>query len=227
MAGCLYGQTGPSSMPDDTDFRWRPALLQSTLFTLIEHGARLAQQGTREELRGPFFKDYFTAVRGLGGWDDGDPFIANYIAHPLQGAVSGYIQIQNDPKGMSQEFGRSREYWKSRLRSMLWSTAYSFQFEMGPLSEAAIGNIGKKPGTMAAVDLVVTPLGGLGWLTGEDALDRYVIARLEGRYSSLAYRAILRTMLNPSRAMANLLRMRAPWHRDTRDGITRIGKSLD
>lgn len=207
-------------IPEHDSFRWRPALLQSGLFTLLEQGGRLAQRGTRDNLKGPFFKDYWKSVQGLSGrWDDGDTKICNYMAHPMQGAVAGYIQVQNDPKGMYLEFSRRPEYWKSRLKGLAWSAAYSTQFELGPLGEAAIGNIGMIPGTMAMVDLIMTPAGGLGWQMGEDAVDRYVIRWIESRTDLRGVKLIARSMLNPCRSLANLLHFRYPWHRDTRNGI--------
>ena len=83
------------------------------------------------------------------------------VAHPLQGAVSARIYVTNSREASRSEFGSSRKYWKTRLYAMAWSAAWSTQFELGPLSEASIGNVGlrEKNGysTMAWVDLVVTP----------------------------------------------------------------------
>jgi hypothetical protein len=56
-------------------------------------------------MKGPFWKDYFNSVGNLRGWGDGDEFLVNYIGHQMEGAVAGFIQIQNDPKGKRQEVG--------------------------------------------------------------------------------------------------------------------------
>ena len=207
-------------------FHWAPALRQSLLFLGVEHGFRITQLYTRRRLAGPFFEDWFDSVRGTAGWSDHDAFSANYIGHPMQGAISSYIHIQNDPGGMRQEFGRSPEYWKSRMRAMGWSAAYSAQFELGPLSEASIGNVGQKKGTAGAVDLVVTPVAGLGWTVTEDALDKYVILGLERKSQNRVLKGVARSLLNPSRSFANLMRGRPPWHRDTRGGVAAAGNSL-
>jgi hypothetical protein len=90
---------------------------------------------------------------------------------------------------------------------------------LGPLSEASIGNVGQKKGTAGAVDLVVTPTAGMGWTVTEDMLDKYVILRLERRSQNRGVRAVSRSLLNPSRSFANLMRGKAPWHRDTRGGV--------
>lgn len=200
-------------------FHWAPALRQSLLFLGVEHGFRMTQLYTRKRLAGPFFQDWFDSVAGTSGWGDRDAFSANYIGHPMQGAISSYIHIQNDPGGIRQEFGRDPAYWKSRLRAMAWAAAYSVQFELGPLSEASIGNVGQKKGTAGAVDLVVTPTAGMGWTVTEDLLDKYVILGLERRNQNRVVRGFARSLLNPSRSFANLMRAKPPWHRDTRGGV--------
>ena len=95
--------------------RWRPVLRESVQFLFFENGYRLLQRKTRDDLGGPFFHDWGDSVKGIRGWNDGDPIITNYIAHPMQGAVSGDFLIQNDPKGKSIEFGNNKPYWISRL----------------------------------------------------------------------------------------------------------------
>jgi hypothetical protein len=203
-------------------FDWKGAANQSLFLLAIMHSYNFATSaGARGELRGPFFKDYFRSVRNLRGWGDGDPFIANYIGHPMQGAVAGYIQIQNDPKGRGQEFAMRKAYWNSRLKAAGFAILFSTQWELGPLSEASLGNIGLKPfensqHPMAWVDLVITPTLGTAWLVGEDMLDRFVIRKLENKIANRLLRVLIRSFLNPSRTMANMLRFEYPWHRDGR-----------
>jgi hypothetical protein len=215
---------GASKQVSETErrFQWEPAFKQSLFFLAIMQGFRMATEpGSRAELRGPFFKDYFASVKNLRGWGDGDPFIVNYIGHPLQGAVSGFIQIQNDPKGVGQEVSNTKEYWKSRLKAMGWATLISTQFELGLLSEASLGNVGLRPTEksnhpMGYVDLVVTPTLGTAWLVGEDALDRYLVRKIEDKTSNRVLRALTRSFLNPGRSFANLLRLKPAWYRDGR-----------
>jgi len=201
--------------------RWGGVLSQSALFLAVEQGYRLGTQpGTREALKGPFFDDWFKAVKATKGWGDGDDFLANYIGHPMQGSVTGFIFAQNDPAGIRQEFGRSSKYWKSRLNAMAWSAFYSVQFELGPISEASIGNVGYHGGSQSgAVDLVVTPLAGFGWQVGEEALDKYLIQKIETRTRNPVVLMLVRSFLNPTRSFANLMRGSVPWSRDTRPGI--------
>ncbi len=200
---------------------WSGVLLQSALFLSVEQGYRLGTQpGTREALKGKFFDDWFKSVKATKGWGDGDDFLTNYIGHPMEGSVAGFIFVQNDPRGRNQIFNWNSWYWKSRLKSMAWTALYSTQFELGPISEASIGNVGYQGTSQSgAVDLVVTPLAGLGWQVGEDALDKYLVMRIENWTRNPMLLMLARSFLNPTRSFANAMRMHVPWHRDTRSGI--------
>lgn len=211
----------------DAGVSWKPLLRQSLYFLGIEHGFRLATEpGTRQGLRGPFLRNYLRSVGNLHGWADGDPFYVNYLGHPIQGSVSSFIFVQNDPGYRAAEFGAGRRYWMSRLRATGWSWAYSEQFEIGPLSEASIGSIQSRYPQQGFVDHIVTPVIGLGWTVTEDLLDKYVVKRLEDCVRNRWARLLLRGGLNPSRSAANALRGRAPWHRDSREGVlTYVGEA--
>jgi hypothetical protein len=197
-------------------FHWGAAVRQSFYFLMIEHGYRLAAESdTRVALRGPFFRDWGASVAGIHGWGDGDTIVTNYVGHPIGGSVAGRIEIQNDPGGRLLEFSNSRPYWKSRLRATAWAALYSTQFEIGPLSEASIGNVGKVK-TAGYVDLVVTPTAGTALIVLEDIADKYLVKKLEARTKSVRKRALYRTFMNPARTAANVLRGKAPWYRDNR-----------
>jgi hypothetical protein len=202
-----------------TTFEWTPALRQSITFLTIQQGFRIVTQAdTRTSLKGPYFRDWLKSVSNLSGWDDGDEFTANYVGHPMEGAIAGYIYVQNHRDFRKKQFGQS-EYWKSRLRALAWSSIYSTNCELGPLGDGAVGNVGKQHGTKGAVDLVVTPTLGMAWMVTEDVLDRHLIARLENRWRNPAARLLVRSWLNPSRSMANVLRGHWPWYRDDRGGV--------
>jgi hypothetical protein len=140
----------------------------------------------------------------------------------MQGAVSGFIQIQNDERSTGLEIGKNPEYWKSRLRAMGWAALVSCQFELGPFGEASIGNVGLKPSPksrhpMGYVDLTITPTIGLAWIVAEDLADKYLITRIEARVTNRYVRALTRTFLNPSRSFANLFRGQWLWYRENRN----------
>lgn len=195
---------------------WTNAGAQSFFFLGMQHTTRLVQKKTQRELGGKFFEEWVNSVDGLSGWGDGDSILTNYVGHPMMGAISGFILIQNDPDGIGREFDvREMKYWNSRLRAMGWAAMYSTQFELGPVSESTIGHVGKKRGTAGFVDLVMTPVGGFGWIVAEDAVDKHLIRHLEdGRSDGM--KRFARIFFNPNRSVANVLRLKKPWHRDTR-----------
>lgn len=228
-----FDATGPVTVSSSKRerFTWGHALLQSLEFNVIEQGFLLAgDKWSRYHVsHGKWFKDWMKSVKGVQQWDDGDPFLDNYIGHQLQGAVTGFIQVQNDPRGRHLEFSNSRPYWKSRMKAMAWNAAYSTQFELGPLSESSIQNLGsyqyrncptcKLTNGTGYVDLVITPTVGTGWLIGEDLLDKYVVHRIERAKGRNAWTNLLRMGLNPARLTANVLAGKAPWYRANRDDV--------
>ena len=208
----------PENNENAEKFHWKPALVESFYFLGIQHSFRMLQKKTRNELGGPFFRDWGKSVKNLGGWRDGDSFITNYIAHPMQGAVTGRIFLNNSGRSRKLEFGKSKEYWESRLKAMAWSTVWSTQFELGPFSEASIGNVGLYdrvgPNRMGWVDLVVTPTAGTGVLIGEDMIDKFILKRLvEKRIKSRTRIKIYRTFLTPIQSFTNVLGGKVPWKR--------------
>ncbi|MCL5743789.1 MAG: hypothetical protein M1541_07655 [Acidobacteria bacterium] len=200
--------------------QWKQLLTQSAAFVGIMHGFRLATEpGTRHNLGGAFWRGYTDSVGNLHGWGDGDPVYVNYIGHPMQGAVSGRLFNQNDPQFRRAVFGRNAPYWKSRLRSAAFAWAFSTQFEIGPLSEATIGKIQNDYPQQGFVDHVITPFMGMAWMVAEDAVDKYAIERIERLTYNPWVRLLARGSLNPTRSLANVLRGKVPWYRDTRSGV--------
>jgi hypothetical protein len=193
----------------------RSVVEDSLRLLTMEHLTRIAaQEKTRRELGGAFWRDYRRSLRVPQRWDDGDSWLVNYVGHPGHGAAAGFLWVDHDPDGPEPIF--TRPYWASRLRAAGWAATYSVQFEVGLLSEASIGNVGKDPRTIGWVDHVVTPVGGFAVMIAEDALDRYVVQRFERGVRHPVARAIVRTVLNPARATANVAGGRAPWDRKER-----------
>jgi hypothetical protein len=229
-------------------YHWKGLLLESLEFNVIENSWRIASDDQIRDLLAtkPYWHDYFASLRqfNMRRWNDGDSFVVNYVGHPLQGAVSGYIQIQNDPTGRMLEISASREYWRSRGLAFLWATLYSTQSEIGPVGEAAIGNEGGwtyprgvtcyrpcsqfKPGVgtytnnTGWVDFIITPVVGTLWILAEDTLDRFVSDPYQRHDTTfrLGYPKILRASLSPARSFANVMRGQKPWYRDWQPQIT-------
>ena len=200
----------------EAGFRLGEAAAQAFGFTVFQHAVRLREQKTRRELGGEFFQEWFKSVSNAGrNWDDGGKLFTNYVAHPQGGAVYAHIYRQNDRRRRRLEIGEPG-YGAMVARAMVFSAAVSTQFEIGPVSEASIGNVGmRNPSKMAWVDLVITPVLGTAWMVGEDLLDQRILRRLDG--TNTVVRNTLRSVLNPARTGANLSRRKWPWFRD-RDG---------
>jgi hypothetical protein len=230
-----HGDGGPVNTPSYR-YHWSGLIAESLFFNVVESSFRIASDDQIRNLLAhkPFWHDYIASLHqfNMRRWNDGDDFLVNYVGHPLQGAVSGFIEIQNDPAGRQQEISKTRTYWMSRYKAFLWATVYSTHSEISPLGEAGIGNEGgwtypispvaRKYGSPRArytnntgwVDFIVTPTVGTLWLLFEDTLDRYVSDRIQGDDRSHLFPKIVRGTLNPSRTMANAMRFKPPWYRD-------------
>ncbi|MFZ0744733.1 MAG: acyloxyacyl hydrolase [Terracidiphilus sp.] len=223
-----------SECPDDETHarecrvHWHQLIITSSVFNAFQNAGNLytGYWYRYETTTGAWFQRWFNSDLGWRWeqWSDGNPFLDDYIGHPMMGSITNYMWIQNDPKGMTVDFGNNREYWNSRLRATLFSTAYSFEWKFGPFGEAGVGHNGdhttdvvngQLQNDTGDVELVTTPLGGLGWNVAEDILDKYVVQKFEARpHGTFALVAI--SFLTPSRATANIFRFRPPWYRDGR-----------
>jgi len=234
--------TGTFATSEKHGFYWGRALTESLTLLVIEQ-AYVVHTDFRwvvSENGVPFnhyWRDYMQSLSGWthSGWDDGDPNWYGYIGHPIQGALTGFIQIQNDPKSERLEFSKTKAYGKSRLKAAMWNAAYSTQWNLGPLSEVTVEKYGTKDRApwnqngsfpcntkhcytgVGQIDIVMTPLAGTGWLVGEDFLDEKVVRRVEEDTPNRLLIDTVRVALNPIRAGANMLHGNYPWYRASRD----------
>ncbi len=219
-------------------YHWKGLILQSFAFDMLSNATRImtADQMDRHKLLNkPYWSDYWASLQqfNMRRWNDGDSIKVNYIGHPMEGAIAGYIEIQNDPRGRELRISRNRSYWNSRFRAFLWATVYSTQWEIGPFGETAIFNqggftypIGCKGNDLACqatakytnntgwVDFMITPIVGTLWLLGEDTIDRYISDPLVQRHPDSFGIKMVRASLNPPASLANILRGHFPWWRD-------------
>ena len=223
LQDCPYDETRAR----ECRVHWLPMLLESSLYNAFENAGN-AYTGywyRWETTHGKWWDRYIDSAAGWrwDRWADNNPALDDYVGHPFMGATTNSIWIQNDPKGMTVEFGNNWVYWRSRLRALPWTTFYSFQWKLGPFGEAAIGHNGdhyfQDKGVLTNetgwVELVTTPLGGFAWTIGEDYLDKHVVRSLEQKSRN----PILLTtyqFLTPTHGFANILRFRPPWYRDSR-----------
>jgi hypothetical protein len=224
-------------------FHWGRALFESFTFLVVEQAYVVKDDYHWVQVENgiPFnhyWRDYKASLSTWihSGWDDGDPFLYSYVGHPIQGALTEYIQIQNDPQGRDLEFSNSKAYWWSRFKAFWWSAAYSTQWNIGPLSELTVEKYGtvdiaRRPWNhdgsspcyqhcvtgVGQVDLVTTPVGGALWVLTEDVLDKKINRRVEAATRNHFLINFMRCALNPTRSGANVLHGKAPWYRATRD----------
>jgi hypothetical protein len=223
-------------------FHWGRALFESFTFLAIEQ-AYVVKDDYRWVVvengipLNHYWHDYKQSLStwAHSGWDDGDPVLYSYLGHPIQGALTEYIQIQNDPQGRELELSNTKAYWWSRFKALIWNAAYSTQWNIGPLSELTVEKYGaaarppwnqdgswpctKKPCVtgVGQVDLVMTPIGGFAWQLGEDFLDKEIARRVEGTTQNHFLIDVTRCALNPIRGGANILHGKRPWYRASRD----------
>jgi hypothetical protein len=223
---------------DKEKFHWGKALEESFAFLAIEQAwvVHTDFPWVVSERGVPFnhyWRDYKQSLSTWwqAGWSAGENPMYNYVGHPIQGAITSYIQIQNDPKSRSLEFSKTKAYWISRAKATLWNGIYSTQWSIGPLSEMTVEKYGSKDRPpwnangsfpcdtktcywgVGKVNLVMTPVGGLGWLLAEDWMDKNIVRRLEVRSRSRLWIDTVRCTFNPIRAGANILYGNRPWFR--------------
>jgi hypothetical protein len=207
----------------------RQLVISSAIFNAFQNAGNLytGYWYRYETTHGAWWNRYVNSVEGWRWdvWSDNNPFLDDYVAHPMMGSITNYLWIQNDPKSMTLEQTNTWPYWRRMLRAGAFSTFYSFEWKLGPFGEAAIGHNGDhyfsdEKGAVNTnetgwVELVTTPAGGFGWTLAEDALDKHLVRRLEEK-SRNPFALTFYQFLTPSRATANIFRFRPPWYRDSR-----------
>lgn len=195
----------------DTD--WWGITADSLVCLGIFHGFRMTEEKTRDLLGGPFFKDWGDSVKALEWkWDDGGKFFANYVAHPMQGSAYAFIFADNHRESNEYLLGWNRHYWNNKHKQFLFSLASTIQFEIGPISEASLGNVGiNRPGAMRLCDFIVTPVAGT-----------YVLSVLEDGIDKIAYSVedehkywgrLIRSLCLTRSFVNTFLGFRPPWYR--------------
>lgn len=208
---------------------WHQLIISSTLFNAFMDAGNLytGYWYRWETTHGNWWSRYIDSAAGWrwNVWNDQNPFLDDYVGHPMMGAITNDLWIQNDPKSMTVVQSNTWPYWRRLLRAGAFSTAYSFEWKLGPTGEAAIGHNGDHPipfnnghgrtNETGWVELVTTPVGGVLWTMAEDALDKHLVAPMEaGGRRPLTLLGI--SFLEPAHATANILRFRPPWYRDDR-----------
>jgi hypothetical protein len=223
LGDCPYDQTHAP----ECRVHWGQLVISTTLFlTFLNAGNLYTGYWYRvETTQGDWFDRWIDSAADWhwNRWADDNPFLDDYIGHPMMGAITNDLWIQNDPKSMTLVQSNTWPYWRRMLRATAFATAVHFEWKLGPVGEAGFGHNGDHPQVVSGgvtygtgdVELVTTPVIGGLWTMAEDSLDKHVITHLEAKsrnpFALFAYQ-----FLNPARGAANILRFRPPWYRDTR-----------
>jgi len=218
---CPFDRTGAP----ECRVHWHQLIISASLYNAFQDAGNLytGYWYRYETMHGKWLDRYFDSVTGWrwDSWNDNNPWLDDYVGHPMMGAITSYLWIQNDPKGMTLEYSNTRPYWRSRMRALAFSTAFSLQWKFSPFGEAGIGHNGDhyfvdkgvKTNETGWVELVTTPVGGLLWTMGEDAIDKHIVHKME-MTPRRPLTLLALSFLTPSKATANILRFRPPWYRD-------------
>jgi hypothetical protein len=224
-----------------TNYQWRGLIWQSVLFNVSENAFRVEQDYVMRDLLAhkPFWHDWLASMHqwNMHRWSDGDDFLVDDVGHPIQGAVSAFIEIQNSPTDSRIEWG-DQGYVMSRFKGFLWATVFSTHEKISPAGEAGMGNDGgftygnqchylcnssnfgagtsdtKYTNNTGWTDFIITPTVGMLWVLAEDVLDKDISDRLVLAHPEKMWPKYVRGGLNPSRSFANIMRWHAPWYRD-------------
>jgi hypothetical protein len=207
---------------------WHQLIISSAVFNAFQNTGNLytGYWYRWETTHGNWFDRWIDSAADWhwNSWADQNPFLDDYVGHPMMGAITNDLWIQNDPKSMTVEQSNSWPYWRRMLRAGAFSTFYSFEWKLGPLGEAGFGHDGdhvidesggRTTTETGWVELVTTPVGGALWTMAEDALDKHVVAPVESPGRN-PFALLGLSFLEPAHATANIFRFRPPWYRDDR-----------
>jgi len=214
---------------------WGSLVRQWWTYIAIEQVERIVKEPkTRSQLSGPFFRDWFDTVSAyhLDNWDDGGKKVTSYLGHPAQGAIVEAIFWQNNDRvRYSEQDFHSKAYRHALMQAFAFATVDAVLWKMGPLSESSIGNVGlpthwwdrdckaihipcvKRTGVS---DMVMNEVGGTAMTIGFQWLDKHVQKRIEEHVENRILVDATRALTNPIQSVANVVRFRWPWFRDTR-----------
>ena len=214
---------------------WGSLVREWWLWIATEQTERILKEPkTRTQLSGPFFTDWFhtVSVYHFDNWNDGGKVITSYLAHPTQGAIAEAIFWQNnDHVRFSDQDFHSAAYRNALLQAFAFASVDAVLWKMGPLSESSIGNVGLPSkwwdrdcrqlhipcvDRTGVSDMVMNEVGGTALTVGFQWLDKHVQKRIEESSQSRALIDATRMLTNPPATVANIMRFRRPWFRDSR-----------
>jgi hypothetical protein len=223
--------------PDQSGgIHWGSLVRQWWTWIAIEQVERIAKEGkTRNQLSGPFFRDWFdtVSVYHFDNWNDGGKVITSYVGHPAQGSIAQAIFWQNNDRVrfLDQDF-HNPAYRHALLEAFAFATVDAVLWKVGPLSESSIGNVGLPVkwwdkdckqihipcvDRTGVSDMVMNEVGGTAMTIGFQWLDKHVQKRIiEEHFENRGVIYLTRVLTNPTQSIANAVRFKWPWYRDNR-----------
>ena len=220
---CPYDQTHAR----ECRVHWPQLLISTTTFLAFLNAGNLytGYWYRYETTHGNWFQRWIDSAADWqwNRWSDSNPVLDDYVGHPMMGAITDDLWIQNDPKSMTVVQSNTWPYWRGILRATAFTTIVHFEWKLGPIGEAGFGHNGDHPQYTAQgvtygtgdVEIVTTPIVGGLWKMAEDSIDKHFVAHLEDHPRN-PFMLFGLSFLTPAQGAANVLRFRPPWFRDTR-----------
>ena len=148
-SAALDDAPSPAPESDKLGLHWRRALTEAATFLVIEQAyvVHTTSDGWHPETEFRSITIGATICSRLlhGGMPGarGENPLYNYLGHPIQGAITSYIEINNDSRYSTLEFSNSKAYWKTAESHNL-QHGLQHTVSIGLLSEPTVEKYGSK-----------------------------------------------------------------------------------
>ena len=187
--------------------------MQTVASLIVDHAFRATfEDGTwAETKRGIFWDDYVGSVKTLCCWDDKDRWTTNWLFHPMLGSFAAFVFANNHEDSKHSRPGASSVYWSAKAKQLAYSSVYSTYFELGPgtCRNALLATSGSRQGSRRGTISSSRRCSGQGFRSRKTFLRYHIIEKVDRK--NHAWGITLGLLLNPTRSVANLFAMKAPW----------------
>jgi hypothetical protein len=107
----------------DCRVHWHQLIISTAIFNAFENAGNLytaAITTATETTEGDWFDRWINSAADWALEFDGltqNPFLDDYVGHPMMGAITNDLWIQNDPRSMTVEQSNTWPYWRRMLRA--------------------------------------------------------------------------------------------------------------
>lgn len=194
-------------------------LVNAAEILTILHALRYSTETDRPlYFKGKFWSKWYDAFAGLTAWDDGDKtWSTNVRDHGFEGAMAYMAFLKNYPRALAAPMGFNKEFMATLSYCILMTAGFSFEFELGPFSEATFGRSRRNTSMrryQGWTDLVLTEL--VGALIANIERWNYIHLVRPTIHSPQGWKRVLgqfaAVALCPSRSVVNGLNLNMPGH---------------